>query len=100
MSLFWAQRSAAPFWVSMSKPRRTTSKQVWARAYDEFRERLVVARTDAGLTQRKAADLLGRTQSFVAKCETGERRVDIVELLAFARVYRRDIRAFLPPEKP
>jgi transcriptional regulator with XRE-family HTH domain len=82
----------------MSKPRRATSKQLWKRTYDDFRERLILARSDAGLTQRQAADLLGRTQSFVAKSETGERRVDVVELVAFARIYKRDVLAFLPDD--
>lgn len=33
------------------------------------------------LTQRQLARLLGRPQSYVSKCETGERRVDPVEWL-------------------
>lgn len=37
-------------------------------------------RTEAGLTQVELADRLGRTQSFVAKVEGGERRVDLIEL--------------------
>ena len=30
-------------------------------------------------------------QSFVSKCETGERRVDVVELDEFAKLYRRRV---------
>lgn len=66
---------------------RATSKAHWGRAYQQFRKRLVSAREGAGLTQREAARLLGRTQSFVAKSESGERRVDFVELARFAAVY-------------
>ena len=36
-----------------------------------------------------------RRQSFVSKCESGERRVDIVELKAFARIYGASIEFFL-----
>jgi hypothetical protein len=36
-----------------------------------------------------------RPQSFLSKCESGERRVDVVELEAFAQVYRKPIAFFL-----
>lgn len=45
------------------------------------------ARQGAGLTQQEVARKLGRPQSFVSKCESGERRVDVVELLDFLRIY-------------
>ena len=38
------------------------------------------ARLDAGLTQQQLADKLGKPQSFVAKYEGGERRLDVIEL--------------------
>lgn len=41
-------------------------------------------REKAGLTQAQVAKKLGRYQSFVATVEAGQRRVDVVELLAFA----------------
>lgn len=65
-------------------------------AYREFLTRLIAARKAAGLTQVKAAAALGRPQSFVSKCETGERRVDVVELLELAALYRRPVTYFLP----
>ena len=45
------------------------------------------ARERAGLTQRQAATRLGRSQSFVAQSETGERRVDVIELVDFLAAY-------------
>jgi len=45
---------------------------------------LTAARTKAGLTQQQLADQLGKPQSYVAKYEGGERRVDVVEFLAIA----------------
>ncbi|MBI4020925.1 MAG: helix-turn-helix transcriptional regulator [Candidatus Aenigmarchaeota archaeon] len=47
------------------------------------------------MTQVEVAKALGKPQSFVSKCENGERRVDVVELAAFARVYRREIGSFV-----
>ena len=36
-------------------------------------------RTQAGLTQREQATLMGRERSFISRLETGERRIDLVE---------------------
>lgn len=55
----------------------------------DFLRRLRQARKDAGLTQEEVGRRLGRSQSFVTKAETGERRLDVVELRAFARLYRK-----------
>lgn len=48
--------------------------------YEAFRERLHRARVEAGLTQQEVAARLRRPQTWVSKCELGERRVDFVEL--------------------
>jgi transcriptional regulator with XRE-family HTH domain len=37
-----------------------------------------------GITQTDLANRLGNTQTFVSKCERGERRIDAVELVEFA----------------
>ncbi|PTE13205.1 helix-turn-helix domain-containing protein [Pseudogemmobacter blasticus] len=47
---------------------------------------LVEARRNSGLTQQELADRLGRSQSFVAKIETGERRVEVIELIEIAQL--------------
>jgi transcriptional regulator with XRE-family HTH domain len=65
--------------------------------YREFLKRLKRARQLAGLTQVEVAHALGKHQSYVAKCETGERRVDVIELAAFAEMYGRSLRYFVPP---
>lgn len=46
---------------------------------------LVAARQASGLTQRAVAERLGKPASYVAKIEVGERRLDFVEFIAFAR---------------
>lgn len=53
--------------------------------------RLKQAREDARLTQAEVARRLSRPQSFVSKSESGERRVDFVELRYFGRIYRKPI---------
>lgn len=63
-------------------------------AYQELARRLRAAREDAGLTQAEAARSLGRPQSFISKTESGERRVDVVELAAIARLYGKKLADF------
>jgi len=64
--------------------------------YQYLLERLREARRQAGLTQVQVAKALGRRQSFVTKCELGERRLDPVDLQRFARLYHKPISFFLP----
>lgn len=47
---------------------------------------LVEARKAKGLTQAELATALGKPQSFVAKYENGERRIDVVEFVDIAAV--------------
>ncbi len=64
--------------------------------YKEFLKRLRAARVDAGLTQIDVARALRKPQSYVSKCESGERRVDVIELERFAGVYNTPLSYFLP----
>jgi transcriptional regulator with XRE-family HTH domain len=60
-------------------------KSLYSDTYSRFLKLLRRARLDAGLTQVDLAKRLGRPQSFVSKCESGERRVDVAEYLAFCK---------------
>lgn len=64
-----------------------SSTALHTKRYRAFLARLRQAREDAGLTQQEVADALGRPQTWVSKCEIGERRVDFVELEELAEVY-------------
>ena len=57
------------------------------------------AREEAGLTQAEVAAHFERPQSFVSKCESGERRIDPTELGIFAKLYRKPVSYFLD-ERP
>ena len=65
---------------------RRLQKSLYSDTYSRFLTFLRQARLDSGLTQIDVAKRLGRPQSFVSKCESGERRIDVVEFLAFCRV--------------
>ena len=60
---------------------RLVTKSVHTRKYQLFLDLLIKARKDAGVTQEEVANRLKRPQSFVSKCENGERRIDVIELL-------------------
>lgn len=70
-----------------------------SKRYREFLSRLRRAREGAGMTQAQAAAVLGKPQSFISRCETGERRVDVIEFEDFLRIYGarpRDLLRGLP----
>lgn len=51
---------------------------------------LIEKREASGLTQTELADKLGEYQSFVARLESGQRRVDVIEFLELARILNFD----------
>ncbi|MEI8718808.1 MULTISPECIES: helix-turn-helix transcriptional regulator [unclassified Mesorhizobium] len=56
-------------------------KSLRSSRHQRFLSQLISLRKDKGLTQAQVAEKLGRPQSFVAKYEGGERRLDIIEFL-------------------
>jgi len=72
---------------------------VHSRRYQQFLRQLRAARSDAGLTQEQVAKSFKVPQSWVSKCEAGERRVDAVELERFARLYGKPLSFFLPNDE-
>ena len=54
-------------------------KSIYSHDYRVFLLRLRAARETAGLSQGQLARRLKATQSFVSKCERGERRLDLIE---------------------
>ena len=55
-------------------------KSIHTAEYQRLCALLRQLRVDAGLTQVQVADRLGEPQSFVSKYESGERRLDVIEL--------------------
>lgn len=58
-------------------------KSIHSQEYLLFLKMLRDAREKSGLTQGEVAERLRESQSFVSKCERGERRLDVVELRAW-----------------
>lgn len=65
---------------------------------------LVAARQKAGMRQRQLAERLGVPQSFIAKYENRERRLDLLEFVAVAQAIGADpvklLRDFLAGKAP
>jgi transcriptional regulator with XRE-family HTH domain len=70
-------------------------KSIYSKQGQKLREALRKAREDAKLTQQQLADKLGKPQSFVAKYEGGERRLDMVELVEIAKHIQLNLSQFL-----
>lgn len=51
---------------------------------------LIQQREKCSMTQSDLADALGEYQSFVARLESGQRRIDVVEFLRLAEVLKYD----------
>lgn len=51
---------------------------------------LIAKREGAGMSQQELASQIGQYQSFVARLESGQRRIDVVELVELARVLAFD----------
>ena len=51
----------------------------------KLRAILVERRNRLGLTQAQLGKMLGKSQQFVSKYETGERKIDAVELVLIAK---------------
>ena len=66
---------------------RLMTKSRHSKKYRQFLIAFRQARKDAGLTQEQVAKRLNVYATFVCKCESGERRLDVVELAEFCRIY-------------
>lgn len=60
-------------------------KSIHTKNYGVFLRLLKAARENSGITQEELADRLNETQSWVSKCERGERRIDVIEVRAFCK---------------
>jgi transcriptional regulator with XRE-family HTH domain len=62
-------------------------KSIVSRNYKVFLRLFRKAREKAMLTQVEVAKKIGQSQSFVSKCERGERRIDVIELRTYCLAF-------------
>jgi DNA-binding XRE family transcriptional regulator len=70
-------------------------RAIYTKDHNAIVERLKQARTEAGLGQVEVAEKLGRTQSYVSKIESGQRRFDVLQLKEFAKLYKKSLDYFV-----
>lgn len=70
-------------------------KSIYRAEYKKVVDNLRKARKEAGLKQEDVAQKLDKPQSYISKIERGERRLDVIELKAFARLYKKPLDYFV-----
>ena len=70
-------------------------RTIYKEEHRKIVERLKKARLAAGLSQIEVAEKLGKTQSYVSKIESGQRRFDVLQLKEFAEVYKKTLSFFI-----
>ena len=70
-------------------------KTIYSKDHKILVNKLIRARKQRSLRQGDVAKLLGRTQSYVSKIEAGQRRVDIIQLKEFAKIYKKSLSFFI-----
>jgi hypothetical protein len=76
-----------------SRKARTAKRQG---TYDALLQLLVAAREEMDLTQRKVSKMMDRSPNFMTKCESGERSIDVMELMELALIYHKPVSHFFP----
>ena len=61
------------------------ARTIRSKGQEALCQALVDARIKSGLSQKELAAKLKHHQSFVARVESGERRIDVVELIVLSR---------------
>jgi transcriptional regulator with XRE-family HTH domain len=70
-------------------------KTIKTKEYARFIEKLRKARLEARLKQIDVAKKVKRPQSYISRIESGEYRLDILEVKRFAKIYGKSIEYFL-----
>lgn len=70
-------------------------QSIYSKDHQEAVNKVKKARLDAGLNQEEVAKILGTTQSYVSKLESGQRRLTVLQIKELARIYKKDPTYFL-----
>lgn len=70
-------------------------KTIYSKRHKTIVSRLRQARIAAGLKQIDVAKKLKMQQSYISRCESGDHRLDVVELQTFAKLYGKPLSYFV-----
>jgi len=71
------------------------SKTIYSKEHRYIVKQLKKAREETGLSQEQVAKILNKTQSYISKIESGQRKIDVVQLKEFAKVYKKSLDFFI-----
>jgi len=71
------------------------NNSIYSKEYKKVIGRLKKARQEINLKQEEVAKKLKKPQSYVSKIESGEKRLDVIELKRFADIYKKPIDYFI-----
>lgn len=74
---------------------KVIDKSVFTEEYEVFLRLLRETRQEAQITQREMAKRLNHHQAFVSRSETGERRLDVIELRVLCKAMGVPFRKFI-----
>jgi len=69
--------------------------RLWDKKREALREVLKGLRVEVGLTQAQLAEKLSKPQSYVSKYESGERKLDFIEVLEVLELLGFEVDSFL-----
>ena len=70
-------------------------RSIYTKEHSDIVDRLKKARLESGFGQIDVAEKLGKTQSYISKIESGQRRIDILQLKEFAKLYKKSLDFFV-----
>ncbi len=70
-------------------------RAIYTKDHNAIVERLKTARIEAGFGQVEVAKKLRKTQSYLSKIESGQRRFDVLQLKEFAKLYNKPLDYFV-----
>ena len=70
-------------------------KSIYSEEQSFLTKKLIEARKNSNFSQKEVAEKLERTQSYVSKVESGQLKIDVIELKKFAKLYNKRIEYFI-----
>ena len=71
------------------------NRTIYSKEHKHIVGQLKKARERVGLSQKRVAEILRKTQSYISKIEAGQRKIDVVQLKKFARLYKKSLDFFI-----
>lgn len=71
------------------------NNSIHTKEYKELVQKLKQARVSLGLGQKQVANKLKKTQSYISKIESGQIRIDIIQLKQLAKLYKKPLDFFV-----